>query len=175
MIANFRMFGNGWKAIKVLARNSRRKTWIHKALNEVSKKVKRDIRRNIESGGGYAGQTFKPNSPITLHIKKSFRPWIDSGAHMRNIQIAKSGLNRSIGWDGMMGVTAEITEFGLTLLVTPQMRKWFVAQGTPLSSSTGTITIPGRPNLTALAKKYRSTNELGNLAQKIVGGYFRVT
>lgn len=57
---------------------------------------------------------------------------------------------------------AKIHEFGVDIKVTRQMRKWFVANGYPLSKSTNTITLPERAFL-----RNAFDNNLSKINEKI--------
>lgn len=169
-----KIFGTGWQDLQRLVTITRRKRWITKTLDSVAVKTKKDIIRNIQSGGSYAGQPFLPNASLTVYLKGSSRPWINTGKHLRGVEIAKSSTERAVGWDGETGEIAEIVEFGAAVPVTPQMRKDFITEGFVLRDSTQNIIIPGRPNLTALAQKYKSTGELLAVAKSVIGREFNV-
>lgn len=102
------------------------------------------IKEQIESEGKLGGAPWSPLSPATMFLKGGrTTPLIDTGSLLNAFTVIKTGRQKYtvIGEHPAL----YLMEFGFSVRVTDQMRKWYLAQGMPLSGKTRFIVIPARP------------------------------
>ena len=120
------------------------------------------IKRDIAAG------RFEPNSPMTVKLKGSSRPLVDSGVLMLGIthllvswSTALVGVVRSRqvsrqGGGGSYDLLdlAFILHEGGVIRVTPRMRRYLAMMGVPIKASTTRMVIPPRPFLDSVLNEF---------------------
>ena len=137
-----------WNRLETILNPSRIAAGIHQAAARVGNYGASQVKKGIVSGAP-AGQTFTPDSALTVARKGSSKPLIDKGDLVGSVtyQVIDSN-NVFIGVKKGKEVNiAAVHEFGCTIAVTPKMRAYLHHQGVHLRASTQYIHIPPRPFL----------------------------
>ena len=137
-----------WNRLDEILNPAKLAEGIRQAAARVGNYGASQVKKGIVSGSP-GGQTFAPNSPLTIARKGSSKPLINHGDLVGSItyQIIDSE-NVFIGVKKGKEVNiAAVHEYGCTIRVTPKMRAYLHYQGVHLKPSTQMIYIPARPFL----------------------------
>ena len=137
-----------WGRLETILNPSRIAAGIQQVAARVGNYGASEVKKGIVSGAP-GGQTFTPNSPLTVQRKGSSSPLIDNGDLVGSVtyQVVDSN-NVFVGVKKGKEVNiAAVHEFGCTIGVTPKMRAYLHHQGVHLRTSTQYINIPPRPFL----------------------------
>ena len=146
-----------WKRLDEILNPANIRKGVTQAAARVGNYGASQVKKGIVSGSP-GGQTFAPNSPLTIARKGSSSPLIDDGDLVGSItyQIiddaksvfigVKKGVKRKKDGKDIAEI-ATVHEFGCTIPVTHKMRAYFRYEGINLKASTQYIYIPPRPFL----------------------------
>lgn len=146
-----------WNRLDEILNPARLVEGIRQAAARVGNYGASEVKKGIVSGSP-GGQTFAPNSPLTIARKKSSSPLIAQSDLVGSItyQIVddaksvfvgvKKGAKRKDNGKDIAEIAA-VHEFGCTIPVTRKMRAYFRHQGINFKASTQYIHIPARPFL----------------------------
>ena len=130
------------------------------------------VKKGIRSGAP-GGEKFEPLQALTVWVKGSSKPLIDSGDLIGSITHDNPDINTT--WIGVKKGTkgkkgdivniAAVHEFGCTIKVTDKMRRAFAAKfpGTGIRKETQYIHIPERSFLRAALKDPEFRKEVGDI------------
>lgn len=137
-----------WGRLETILNPSRIATGIQQAAARVGNYGASQVKKGIVSGAP-DGQTFVPNSLLTVQRKGSSSPLIDKGDLVGSVTYQVIDANNVfVGVKKGKEVNiAAVHEFGCTIGVTPKMRAYLHHQGVHLRASTQYINIPPRPFL----------------------------
>ena len=111
-------------------------------LERFGKAAVAQIRRNIQKGGISGG----PLHPVTVALKGSGQPLVDSGNMLKTVSWSISGNHVNIGWsDPKAAQAAAVADYGATVTVSEPIRRLFAKVGYPLRQDTTVLVIRPRP------------------------------
>ena len=137
-----------WGKLETVLNPSKLADGIRQAASRVGNYGASEVKKGIVSGAPN-GQTFTPDSALTIERKGSSKPLINHGDLVGSVtyQVIDSK-NIFVGVKkGKEANIAAVHEFGCTIGVTPKMRAYLHHQGVHLRASTQYIVIPPRPFL----------------------------
>lgn len=154
MVMSIRKFGDWDKLSKGLARiNSQvdeTKTRVVKKAAVIGQTL---IRKNLVSGGALVGKPFEPNSAVTVDLKGSSKPLIDTGDMMGSV-----GVRMIDSETATVGVLKE-TVSGVSI-------GWLHEKGTNRAGRGNKVTIPPRPWITPVAESQMLQDKVREMAEQ---------
>ncbi len=129
-----------WMALPVLAPTIQKRV-----LFRIARIAGPALQKKIRAGG----DPTRALSPLTISLKGSGIPLVDSGRLLAGAAVSVDGEGVTLGWpnDPEAGRVAGIMESGVFTKVTPAMRRLFAARGVPLRKTTVVLVVPPRPIL----------------------------
>lgn len=162
-----------WSRLDEILTPSRIAAGVKQAASRVGNYGASQVKKGIVSGAP-SGQTFTPNSSLTVARKGSSSPLIDKGDLVGNItyQVIDAehvfiGVRR-----GEKANIAAVHEFGCTIRVTPKMRAYLHHEDVHLRADTQYIHIPPRPFLRPVLHSKEFKAKVAEIYIKAIEGMF---